>query len=192
MTRTLTRLMADETGLVLSAELVLILTVCVLGIIVGLASVQTAVVSEFQDLSLALSGMNQSYATPAFFGCRKWGMPISFTVGSGYVDYYDSCACGIVGGAGMEGFGGGSAIGGGGVGGVGGGGGYREIHTPGALNAPATTPVPGAVTEPAVPCQTCPPGTSAPSNGTLTPLPDAAPRLPTAPLPTNVPHSQEL
>ena len=76
----------DEHGLVLSAELIIIVTVVVLGLITGLACVQQAVVAEFQDVSGALRGLNQSYATPQFLGCAKiWGRT-SWTAGSRFTD----------------------------------------------------------------------------------------------------------
>ena len=76
----------DEAGLVLSAELIIIVTVVVLGLITGLACLQQAVVGELQDVGWAIRGMNQSYATTSFFGCRKiWGNT-SWTSGSRYYD----------------------------------------------------------------------------------------------------------
>jgi Flp pilus assembly pilin Flp len=158
-------LIDNESGLILSAEMVLILTICVLGIVVGLSQVQAAVVAEFQDIGLAFSGLNQSYFTPGFVGCRKiWG-PTSWTAGSGFIDFYDGC---IGGGT----TGGGFAGGGFGGGGYGGGysGGYSEIGgasyscpQPGNCPAPVTSPVVDR-------CETCPPGTvttiPTPSHGT--------------------------
>lgn len=76
----------DDRGLVLSAELIIIVTVVVLGLITGLACVQQALVAEFQDVSGALRGMNQSYGTPQFLGCAKiWGRT-SWTAGSRFTD----------------------------------------------------------------------------------------------------------
>jgi len=76
----------DEHGLILSAELIIIVTVVVLGLITGLACVQQALVAEFQDVSGAIRGMNQSYATPQFLGCAKiWGRT-SWTAGSRFTD----------------------------------------------------------------------------------------------------------
>lgn len=178
MTKPLNHFLEDESGLVLSAELVLILTICVLGVIVGLASVQTSVVSEFQDLSLAFSGFNQSYMTPSFFGCRKWGMPMSFTSGSGNIDFYDNCACSIVGVAG-GGTGGAGLVGGGVGGGVGSGetsgpGGYREIHTPGLPTQSRP------LAEPTIPCETCPPGSIVEPAGQHPVLPHSEPAVPPA------------
>ncbi len=88
----------DECGAVLSAELVIILTVVVLGMITGLACVQQAVVAELQDVGAAFRGLNQSYGFTGFRGCPKlWGRT-SWTAGSAFVDRNSSCvngACSI-------------------------------------------------------------------------------------------------
>jgi len=163
-------LMEDEAGLILSAEMVLILTIAVLGVIVGLAQIQTAIVTEFYDLSLAFSGMNQSYSTPAFFGCGKWWGRTSFTAGSGYIDFYDGCI-GNGWSGGVGGFGGGGMAGGG-FAEIGGGGYSRYSTSTGGttVNTPSV----------AMPCETCPPGTE-----TLTPTPshDNVHPTPLAPTP---------
>lgn len=138
-------LMNDDSGLVLSAELVLILTICVLGIVVGLVQVQTAVVSEFQDLALAFSSLNQSYTTASFFGCRKWRWgATSFTAGSGYIDFFDGCI-------------GGANWGGGVMGGYGGGygGGYAEIGGMGYSGSSSSAVAPAVVSPQPAPCDTC-------------------------------------
>ena len=49
------KLITNESGLILSAELVLILTIGVIGMVTGLACVQQAVVYELNDLGLAFS-----------------------------------------------------------------------------------------------------------------------------------------
>ena len=74
----------DETGFVLSAELVIILTVAVLGIIVGLSYVQTAVVNELSDVGSAISSLNQSYAYTGYYSRRYFGKFKSFYAGSAY------------------------------------------------------------------------------------------------------------
>ena len=55
------KLFNDENGFVLSAELVLVLTIGVLGMVVGLASVRDSINSELVDLSDAFGAVNQSY-----------------------------------------------------------------------------------------------------------------------------------
>jgi Flp pilus assembly pilin Flp len=181
----LTELVRDESGLILSAELVLILTICVIGIIVGLVQVQTAVVSEFQDLALAFSSLNQSYQTASFFGCRKWRFgAISFTAGSGFIDIFDGCigsswGGGFAGGAFGGGYGGGGGVGLGGYAGGGSyGGGYSEIGGTGYCPTQAVTPPAN------VPCETCPQGTST-TTGTMPTL--EVPASPSSQTPTPLP-----
>lgn len=165
--------MENESGLILSAELILILTIGVIGIIVGLVQVQTAINSEFQDLALAFSSLNQSYMTASFFGCRKFWGATSWTAGSGYIDYFNGC----VGNANWGGSPGGFNAG---VGGFGGG--YAEIGGGGYYSSGSTTP---AVVNPQpAACETCP-TESATGNGTMLPTPEASHLL--SPTPTPVP-----
>lgn len=77
----------DETGFVLSAELVIILTVAVLGIIVGLSYVQAAVVGELNDVGGAISSLNQSYAYTGYYSRSYFGKFKSFYAGSAYYSY---------------------------------------------------------------------------------------------------------
>ena len=81
----------DEAGLILSAELIVILTITVLGMVVGLVNLQQAVLGEFADLSLAFQSLNQSYSTPSFRGCWKFWGRTSWTAGSSFIDVFDGC-----------------------------------------------------------------------------------------------------
>lgn len=183
MKKLATELMRNESGLILSAEMVMILTICVLGVVVGLVQVQTAIVNELQDVSLAFSGFNQSYSTPAFFGCRKWSGRTSFTASSGFIDFWDGCiANGSMGGGGF----------GGGYGGGGFGGGYGEIGGLGYAGSQSTTTVTPQSTT--IPCETCPTGTQETltqpqTSGTGVPqaTPQATPQAPLPPAPMPVP-----
>lgn len=83
----------DETGVIISAELVLVLTICVLGVIVGLSSVAVAVNTELLDTAHAIGVLNQSYGFTGFSGCKKWGNPISYTFGAVNTDGEDDCDC---------------------------------------------------------------------------------------------------
>lgn len=89
----LQKFMNDECGLIISAELVLVLTICVLGVIVGLSSVVVAVNEELLDVAHAIGSFNQSYCVPGFLGCLKGGNPISCTFGSRNTDTPDDCDC---------------------------------------------------------------------------------------------------
>mgnify|MGYP003353049972 CR=1 FL=1 len=119
------RLMNDECGVIISAELVLVLTVAVLAMVVGLSEVAVAVNTELNDVSNAIGAMNQSYALTGFqaFGGFKLK---SFVAGTTFFDTLDDCdfngscdlVCGSgIGGAGeFGGFGGYGGYGGGGAG----------------------------------------------------------------------------
>lgn len=77
----------DEDGFVLSAELVIILTVAVLGVIVGLSYVQTAVVSEFTDIAGAIHSLNQNYAYTGYYARGFNGKFRAFYSGSAYNNF---------------------------------------------------------------------------------------------------------
>lgn len=83
----------DEAGVIISAELVLVLTICVLGVIVGLSSVVVAVNTELVDFAHAIGSLNQSFCVPGFTGCKKFGIPITWTIGSVNIDTPDDCDC---------------------------------------------------------------------------------------------------
>lgn len=52
----------DENGFVVSAELILVSTIVVLGLIVGLTEVRQAISEELEDVASAIGSMNQSYS----------------------------------------------------------------------------------------------------------------------------------
>lgn len=83
----------DEAGVILSAELVLIGTILVLGMIVGLVELQCAVVAELSDLSSAFGNFSQSYATSGFASFKGGNQFKSRTFGSSYTDRADTCDC---------------------------------------------------------------------------------------------------
>jgi len=81
----------DERGLIISAELVLILTIAVLGMVVGLNSVSTSVNNELNDLAGAFGSLNQSFY---YRGLTKWGH--ASVARAGYADSRDFCDCTIL------------------------------------------------------------------------------------------------
>ena len=113
----------DENGFIVSAELVIIATLLVIGLVVGLSQVQHAVVSELNDVGKSIGRLNQSYYFGGFLG-RKFnggfgggfgggygfgGGLKAYTPGSAFSDAIDACdgdgscsiACaGAVGGSG--------------------------------------------------------------------------------------------
>lgn len=79
------KLWSDEAGFIVSAELVLIATILVLGMIVGLVSVRDQVVQELGDIALAIGVINQSYSFSGITGHS------SYTRGSQLIDTTDVC-----------------------------------------------------------------------------------------------------
>ena len=84
----------DEAGVVLSAELVLISTILVIGMITGLVELQCAIVSELTDLSSAFGNLDQSYQTSGFASYKGTsGETKGRTKGARYIDRSDTCDC---------------------------------------------------------------------------------------------------
>lgn len=88
-------LIHDEAGFIVSAELVLIATILVIGMIVGLSEVQHAVVQELNDVAEAIGSLNQSYSYTGFSALKTQGIALgdikSQTVGSSFEDFGDDC-----------------------------------------------------------------------------------------------------
>lgn len=91
MVRTIKALWNDENGFVVSAELVLVLTIGVLSMIVGLHAVAKSVTQEMNDLSSAFGAIDQSYS---YNGLQKDCH--AQVKGSGYKDRNDDCDCSII------------------------------------------------------------------------------------------------
>ena len=78
-------LINDEAGFVVSAELILVATIAVLGLVVGLAEVRQAVSSELEDVAAAIGSMNQSYCLNGLHS------PKAQAYGSHFRDHADFC-----------------------------------------------------------------------------------------------------
>lgn len=52
----------DQDGAIVSAEIMLVATILIIGVIVGLKSVRDSVVTELADVGQAFSNINQSYS----------------------------------------------------------------------------------------------------------------------------------
>ena len=76
----------DDAGFVVSAELVLVATILVIGMIVGMTSLRNQVVEELVDVGQAIGSLSQSYA---FAGTKKCN--VAWTDGSYYTDKVDFC-----------------------------------------------------------------------------------------------------
>lgn len=81
----LRKLWNDEGGAILSAEIVLIATILVIGVVTGLTSVRDAVVTELADVGAAIGSVDQSYV---WHGVTAHS---AATAGSEYVDQPDFC-----------------------------------------------------------------------------------------------------
>ncbi|MCC9602742.1 hypothetical protein LOC67_19505 [Stieleria sp. JC731] len=58
----------DERGFVISIELILIVTIMVIGLIAGLTALRDAVVSELTDVAKGVQQLNQSYQANGVVG----------------------------------------------------------------------------------------------------------------------------
>jgi len=84
--KTMMRLWNEETGAVVSAELVLVMTILVIGVIVGLKSVRDSVVTELADVAQAIANVSQSYSFSATSGHHAYTGGGLFTDGADFCD----------------------------------------------------------------------------------------------------------
>lgn len=78
-------LLHDDAGFVVSAELVLIATISVLGLVVGLTEVSNGVNQELEDVGAAFGSINQSFRMQGLTSCK------ARMVGSSFKDHADEC-----------------------------------------------------------------------------------------------------
>lgn len=82
-----TTLWGDESGFVVSSDLILISSVLVIGLLVGLVSIRDQIVQELGDMAVAVGNLNQSYS---FAGHNVTFASFTFTVaGSNFADASD-------------------------------------------------------------------------------------------------------
>lgn len=170
MTSLIYEFWTDQSGVIVSAEIVIVATVVVLGLIVGLNALQSAIVFELNDIARAFCSLNQSYWFSGFRGCKA-SVP-----GSQFTDI-NTCArlCYMV-----DNF---AFVGGVSQGGTGGfvgmdfgvGAAAVPVAPPVTVAPPAPVVTPAPV-NPCPPTSICPPTTTVPSS----------PCLPTNPPATNV------
>lgn len=82
----LRQLWNDEAGFVVSAELVLIATILVIGLVVGLTSLRNQVVQELTDTGQAIGAVSQGYT---FYGTSK--ASVAQTDATSWDDHSDFC-----------------------------------------------------------------------------------------------------
>ena len=68
MTNLINKLVRDEAGFIVSAELVLISTIAVLGLVVGLSEVSININNELEDVGSAFSAMDQGFRVSGMSG----------------------------------------------------------------------------------------------------------------------------
>lgn len=86
------KLLQEEAGFIISAELVLVATIVVLGMIVGLSEIQHALNAELNDVADAIGSINQGFYYSGFSknNNTKGGVG-AYTRGSLFVDARDEC-----------------------------------------------------------------------------------------------------
>jgi hypothetical protein len=70
MLRTMSAFFNDDAGFIVSAELILIATICVLALVVGLAEVSFGINQELEDVGSAFGAVNQSYTFNGVAGAK--------------------------------------------------------------------------------------------------------------------------
>ncbi len=86
----------DEAGFILSAELVLILTLGVLAMVVGVHAVAKSINQELIDIADSFGVFDQSFAVQGFTYCFVHGCPNASVPGFGYSDGSDFCDCAVI------------------------------------------------------------------------------------------------
>tara|TARA_R110002095_G_scaffold34106_2_gene32629 strand:- start:14352 stop:14771 length:420 start_codon:yes stop_codon:yes gene_type:complete len=81
----------DEAGLVMSAELVMLGTIGVLGATVGLSAASTAINDEMVEFSHAIRSLDQSYHFEGHQSCRAWTASSSYRQQDVEISLADLC-----------------------------------------------------------------------------------------------------
>jgi Flp pilus assembly pilin Flp len=71
--RVLRQFLSDDCGMIVSAELMIIMTVGVIALVTGVSTVTSALNFEYADIANALTGLNQSYNVSGHFVSRGGG-----------------------------------------------------------------------------------------------------------------------
>ncbi len=85
LANTANALLNDEAGFIVSAELILVATIVVLGLVVGLSELSHNVNQELEDVGSAIASINQTFQYCGNAG-HKGGAE-----GSQFTDYADHC-----------------------------------------------------------------------------------------------------
>jgi hypothetical protein len=101
MTNAIHTLIADEAGFIVSAELVLISTIAVLGIVVGLSEVAVNLNNELEDVGSAFGALNQSFCVNGVSGHQGNAQGTCFQDSQDFCDHPNDIQC--IGGTGENG-----------------------------------------------------------------------------------------
>lgn len=75
----------DESGAVVSAEIIIILTILVCGLVVGVSALRDALVTELADVGAAIAALDQTYSFGGAVGHH------AACSGSAFADAADTC-----------------------------------------------------------------------------------------------------
>ena len=103
MLNLLKQLRQDEYGVILSAEIVIVGSLLVVGLITGVSCLQRSVDGELRDLGNAIGSLDQSYSFACHYKPPTNGRCCAWTAGSTYRNCetnHDGCDDEIVGAAG--------------------------------------------------------------------------------------------
>ena len=89
-------LLKDENGFIISAELVLVMTIGVLAMVVGLTAVRDAVTHEMNDIAHSFGAVSQSYNVVGLKKEKAYGKPHASINGFGFNDNADECDCKVI------------------------------------------------------------------------------------------------
>lgn len=84
------KLWKEEAGAIVSAEIMLVASILVIGVIVGLKSLRDSVVTELADLAQALANINQSYSYSGVSGHHAFSGGGAFHDNADFCDRYDN------------------------------------------------------------------------------------------------------
>src|SRR2546423_748982 len=81
----------DDKGALIATEWVFIVTILVIGLVVGLKSVQQAVVNELEEVASAIGALSQSYSFGGTSGCCSYSYGSTYWDGS--ANRYEAATC---------------------------------------------------------------------------------------------------
>ena len=86
----------DENGFVVSAELMLVITLVFCAAAVGWGAVKDSLANELNAVSHAIGTVDQSYSVTGFKKAKQGGGPHAHCAGFGYNDEADNCDCKVI------------------------------------------------------------------------------------------------